>query len=325
LDEPQFNHNAGGLVFDADGFLLIAVGDGGGADDVDGQDFGGEPLIGHGTEGNGQDPSNPFGTILRIDPQGTSSANGQYGIPTTNPFFGQMGMIEEIFAYGFRNPFRLSIDAQTGDLWVADVGQNHIEEIDVVTAGGNYGWNHKEGSFFFDPNANANGFVTDVDPGVPADLIDPIAEYDHDEGIAIIGGFVYRGTAIPALQGRYLFGDFGSFSADAGRVFYLDADDEIQAFDIGTNGRLSLGVNGFAQDANGEIYVLANATGTPFGTTGEVLRVDPPPPPPPLPPAPSPPASSGGGGGSAHPMLLLGLLVLLRLRRRRRCAQFGCK
>ena len=310
LDEPQFNHNAGGLVFDSVGNLLISVGDGGGADDLDGQDFFGGPIIGHGT-GNGQDSSNPFGAILRIDPLGNNASNGQYGILATNPFAGGGG-VPEIFAYGFRNPFRMSIDRDTGDLYVADVGQNHIEEVDIVTLGGNYGWNLKEGSFFFDPNGTADGFVTDVDPGVPAGLVDPIAEYDHDEGIAIIGGFVYRGAAIAALQGRYIFGDFGSFTADAGRVFYLDGNLQIRAFDIPPNGTLPLAVNGFAEDADGEIYVLANATGTPFGDTGVVLRIDPVPA-----PAPNPPVQSSSGGGSLGALSLLGLIGWVWWRRRR--------
>jgi glucose/arabinose dehydrogenase len=279
LDEPQFNHNAGALDFDANGYLLISIGDGGNADDEG---------LGHGTTGNGQDTTNPFGAILRIDPLGNNSANMQYGIPQSNPFESQPGQAEEIFAYGFRNPFRMTVDDQTGNIYVADVGQNAIEEIDHVMLGGNYGWNLKEGSFFFDPNGNNDGVVTDVDPGVPAGLIDPIAEYDHDEGIAIIGGFVYRGSALAALAGRYLFGDFGNFTADAGRLFYLDTNDEIREFNVGT---LPFAVLGFAQDADGEIYVLANTTGTPFGTTGMVLRIDPPAPPPPA------PGSSSGGGG----------------------------
>ncbi len=313
LDEPQFNHNAGALIFDENGYLLIAVGDGGGADDVDGQDFIGQPIIGHGT-GNGQDPSNPFGAILRIDPLGANSQNTRYGIPTDNPFVGRAGFVEEIFAYGFRNPFRMSIDAQTGELYVADVGQNHIEELNIVNAGGNYGWNFKEGSFFFDPNGNGDGFVTDLDPGVPAGLIDPIAEYDHDEGISIIGGFVYRGNAIPALQGRFIFGEFGSFSADAGRLFYLDSTNRIQAFNVGVGGRLPFAVLGFGQDASGEVYVLGNTTGTPFDTTGVMQRLDAPPPPPP-PPAPLPPPSGGGGGGSTGLLVLIPLLAVLTRRK----------
>jgi len=267
VDEPQFNHNAGALVFDSNSLLLIAFGDGGGADDVDGQDFVGAPMAGHGT-GNGQDPSNPLGAILRIDPLGNNSANGSYGIPAGNPFIGVAGHLQEIFAYGFRNPFRMSIDSTTGELWVGDVGQNDIEEINVVTAGDNFGWNLKEGSFFFDPNGNLDGFVTADDPGVPAGLVDPVAQYDHDDGIAIIGGFVYRGSRHPGLQGRYVFGDFGAFGGSGGRLFHLDAANAIQ--EIGILGRVALGESllGMGADGSGEIYVLSNTTGTPFGVTG---------------------------------------------------------
>lgn len=285
IDQPQFNHDGGALNFGPDGMLYISLGDGGGADDVDGQSFIGGPIIGHGTTGNGQDPGNVLGAILRIDPLGSNSANGQYGIPADNPFFpggaepfgGQIGcqdgFCDEIYAYGFRNPFRFSFDMATGGLYIADVGQNDIEEIDLGVAGGNYGWNLKEGAFFFDPNGNDPGFVTDVDPGVPPGLIDPIGQYDHDEGIAIIGGFVYRGGNIPALQGRYVFGDFAQTFNNDGRLFHLMGDQVVE-FPLGQDA-LGLSLLGFGQDASGELYVLANGTGVPFGTTGVVLRIDP--------------------------------------------------
>ena len=265
VDEPQFNHNAGALAFDSNSYLYVAFGDGGGADDEG---------VGHGT-GNGQDPSNPLGAIVRIDPLGNNSTNGSYGIPATNPFVGVVGHLEEIFAYGFRNPFRMSFDPTTGDLWVADVGQNDIEEIDVVTAGGNYGWNLKEGSFFFVGDGANDGFVIADDPGVPAGLIDPVAEYDHDEGIAVIGGFVYRGSRFPAAQGRYVFGDFStSFGAPAGRLFYLNSANAIQ--EIGILGRTGLEeyLTGIGVDGSGEIYILSNMTATPFGTTGTVYLAE---------------------------------------------------
>ncbi|MBN1236975.1 MAG: PQQ-dependent sugar dehydrogenase [Gammaproteobacteria bacterium] len=265
IDEPQFNHDAGALVFDADGLLLIALGDGGNADDQG---------VGHGDTGNGQNTGNPLGAILRIDPLGTDSANGQYGIPPTNPFIGQAGVVEEIYAYGFRNPFRMSIDPETHELWVADAGQHDIEEVNLVSAGGNYGWNLKEGSFFFDPNGEDNGFATDEPPagGVPVDLIDPVAEYDHDEGIAVIGGFVYRGADVPDLAGRYVFGDYGT-AESGGRLFVLGEDGSIGELGTGEDAGLALRLLGFGRDAVGEIYVLANETGTPFGDTGVVLRV----------------------------------------------------
>lgn len=276
IDQPQFNHDAGALNFGPDGRLYISLGDGGGADDLDGQNFIGAPIVGHGS-GNGQDTSNVLGTILRIEPSGSNSANGQYGIPADNPFVGQAGFVDEIYAYGLRNPFRFSFDSGTGAMYIADVGQNDIEEIDLGVAGANYGWNLKEGTFFFDPDGNNVGFVTDVDPGVPPGLVDPIAQYDHDEGIAIIGGFVYRGTGIPSLQGSYVFGDFARTFSNDGRLFHLGVGNQIFEFPLVGQTALNLSLLGFGQDAEGEVYVLANATGVPFGDSGVVLKLVAPP------------------------------------------------
>jgi glucose/arabinose dehydrogenase len=266
IDEPQFNHNAGALVFDNSGNLLIALGDGGAADDQG---------VGHVPGGNGQDPSNPLGDILRIDPGGDDGANAAYGIPADNPFVGDDGVLDEIFASGFRNPFRISVDAPTGTIWAGDVGQNDIEEIDIVVAGGNYGWRIKEGSFLFDPNGDDPGFVTDRSPGEPAGLIDPVAEYDHDEGIAVVGGFVYRGEAIPQLDGRYVFGEFVDPDTGAGRLLYLAPNGRIAEFRLEGQDNVSAFVLGFGQDAAGEIYVLTNETSVPFGETGAVHRLEP--------------------------------------------------
>ena len=226
IDEPQFNHNAGALNFGHDGMLYISLGDGGGRDDQG---------TGHGSSGNAQDPSNILGSILRIDPLGSNSANGQYGIPADNPFVGMAGYVDEIYAYGFRNPFRFSFDMATGDLYAGDVGQDDLEEVDVVVAGGNYGWNAKEGSFCFDPNGPAPGFALAQEPcpNEPSGLIDPVAEYntsdspaENEDGRAVVGGFVYRGSAIPGLAGRYVFGDFSQFTDtgvnNAGRLFFLN-------------------------------------------------------------------------------------------------------
>jgi glucose/arabinose dehydrogenase len=288
IDEPQFNHNAGALNFGHDGMLYIALGDGGGRDDQG---------VGHSPQGNAQDLSNPLGSILRIDPQGSNSANGQYGIPADNPFAGMEGYVGEIFAYGFRNPFRFSFDMATGDLYVGEVGQDDLEEVDVVVAGGNYGWNVKEGSFCFDPNGSGPGFAFDQEPcpNEPAGLIDPVAEYntsdslaENEDGRAVVGGFVYRGSAIPGLVGRYIFGDFSQFTEsgvnNAGRLFFLNKKDIVKGDRIKTSktfeftlygqDELGLALLGFGQDANGELYVLANQVGTPFGDTGVVLRID---------------------------------------------------
>jgi glucose/arabinose dehydrogenase len=267
IDEPQFNHDAGALVFGPDGNLFVALGDGGAADDQG---------VGHVPGGNGQDPGNVLGTIIRIDPDGNDAANGEYGIPSDNPFVGESGFLDEIFAYGFRNPFRISFDSRTGELYAADVGQNDIEEVDVVEAGGNYGWPIKEGSFCFDMNGDDDGFVFECGPGdTPKDLIDPIAEYDHDEGIAVVGGFVYRGERIPPLRGRYVFGDFFHPESGSGRLFYLERNDRIREFPFADRETLGFALLGFGRDADGELYVLANETGTPFGDTGVVMRIAP--------------------------------------------------
>ena len=303
IDQPQFNHNAGALVFDNDGMLLIALGDGGGADDApekDQQDFVGVPILGHGEVGNGQNPGTVLGSILRIDPRGSNSRNGQYGIPADNPFAvpgdpvgGQVGcedgFCDEVFAYGFRNPFRMSVDRRTGLVLTGDVGQNDIEEVDVVVSGGNYGWKLKEGTFFFDHNGPNAGFVTKDSPGVPSGLIDPVAQYDHDEGVSVIGGYVYRGKGVPRLRGHYVFGEYTRPPFDAGnvvcngRLFALteraekldrrrvapaDAMEELQL--TTPPARCVLG---FGQDADGEVYVLTNTTGIPAGSTGEVLKI----------------------------------------------------
>lgn len=265
VDEPQFNHNAGALNFGPDGMLYIALGDGGAADDQG---------VGHVDGGNGQEPGNILGTIVRIDPQGTDGVNGQYGVPADNPFVGDADALDEIWAFGFRNPFRFSFDAETGAMYIGDVGQNDIEEVDVGVAGGNFGWNIKEGSFCFDPNGADPGFVFDCQPGDdPGGLIDPIAEYDHDEGISVIGGFVYRGAQLPWLQGHYVFGDFREAFGQPGRLFYLDDDGEIREFQLEGEGLAGRALLGFGQDATGELYVLANETGTPFEDTGVVLRI----------------------------------------------------
>jgi glucose/arabinose dehydrogenase len=260
-DEPQFNHNAGALAFGPDGFLYVALGDGGNADDQG---------PGHSTGGNGQDTGKVLGKILRIDVDGTAAANGQYGIPSDNPFVGGGGLAE-IWAYGFRNPFRFSFDPASGEMWIADVGQNDIEEVDLGTAGANYGWPVKEGTFLFDDNGTGPGFVSADSPGLPAGLTDPIAEYDHDEGSAVIGGFVYRGSAIPELVGHYVFGDFARGSE--GRLFYLDETHAVKELSLAGQPGLGRFLLGFGEDADGELYALTDTTATPSGTTGEVLRL----------------------------------------------------
>lgn len=270
VDQPQFNHNGGALNFGPDGMLYIALGDGGGADDRDGQNFIGSPIIGHGAEGNGQNTANPLGSLLRIDPAGNNSNNGQYGIPPDNPFVGSGTVLAETYAYGFRNPFRFSFDPPTGLLVLADVGQNDIEEVNLVQAGGNYGWGLKEGNFRFEPNGNGPGFVTNG--VVSGNFSDPVIQYDHDEGTAIIGGFIYRGKAIAALAGHYVFGDVAKTGQGDGRLFYSNGS-QIRELDLTTQDQPGFWVLGIGQDAAGELYVLGNTTGTPFGTTGAVYKL----------------------------------------------------
>jgi len=272
VDQPQFNHNAGALNFGQDGMLYIALGDGGGADDRDGQAFIGNPIIGHGADGNGQNTGNPLGSLLRIDPSGTNSHNGRYGIPADNPFAGSDTVLNEIYAYGFRNPFRFSFDAISGALVLADVGQNDIEEVNLIQAGGNYGWGLKEGSFRFEPNGNEPGFVTS-EP-VSGSFIDPVVQYDHDEGTAIIGGFIYRGSAAPALQQTYLFGDAAKTGNGDGRIFYSDGT-QILEVDLTERDQPGFWVLGFGQDSDRELYVFGNTTGIPFDTTGAIYKLVP--------------------------------------------------
>jgi len=282
IDEPQFNHQGGMLAFGPDGYLYISLGDGGDADDTG---------DGHGTIGNGQDGSTILGTIVRIDPIRPSdtplssdnvSANGAYRIPNTNPFLLDSNILDEIYALGLRNPFRFSFDTMTGDLIVADVGQNLIEEINVIQVGGNYGWNFKEGTFAFDSAASPVSISFDLE-GLVGELIDPVVQYDHTEGISIIGGFVYRGSAIPELDGQYVFGDFSlGFFVPNGRIFYVNLNDgQINEFILAADDLpLNTFVKSTGQDESGELYFLVGQNLGPFKTStgqslGQVLKIIP--------------------------------------------------
>jgi glucose/arabinose dehydrogenase len=276
---PQFNHNGGELRFGPDGYLYVSLGDGGAADDQG---------PGHVATGNAQDLTSLLGKVLRINPNAGSAAPG-YSIPPDNPFVGIDGN-DAIWAYGFRNPYKMSFDRKTGQLYVADVGQNDIEEIDIVTKGANYGWPVKEGTFAFNNNAAANGFVTgDVISG----YIDPIAQYDHclapvlpnntctaREGVSITGGFVYRGDKIKELRGRYVFADYSTgFFSSTGRLFYLDAAGAVKEMNIAGATALNRSVLGIGEDEKGELYLLAKSGAIPGDTgvttlqTGEVLKL----------------------------------------------------
>lgn len=288
------NHNGGTIAFGPDGYLYLGLGDGGNANDVGASHI--EP------GGNAQNLSTPLGKLLRFDPLNPTltptspdliSANGQYRIPTTNPFQGP-GQVPEIYAYGLRNPYRFSFDRASGELILADVGQNNIEEIDRIVIGGNYGWAIKEGDFLFNRTTNTGPVGTigpppgNRSPGFPAGLIDPIVgtlatlEYDHNDGISVTGGFVYRGAAIPELFGKYVFGDLAIRNAPPrvdGRLFYADlATGLIKEFRLSqfAAGILPNGltVHGFGEDATGELYALVTNTAA-DGAGGIVYKLFP--------------------------------------------------
>lgn len=275
INHPQSNHDGGQLAFrPGEQYLYIAIGDGGAANDVgDGH----TPVT-----GNAQDTTNVLGKILRIDPLAPSvtpgssdpaSANGKYRIPASNPFVAAPGVperVREIYAYGLRNAYRFSFDAPSGALVAADVGQNNVEEIDIVAAGKNYGWHTKEGTFLFD--STSGGVSPDPSPN-PA-FTDPIAQYSHSDGTAVIGGMVYRGAAIPSLFGRYVFGDLSG--TGSGRLFYLDDlnPGPVRELRIGDDDHaLGLFLKAFGRDSAGEIYVIADSNIGPGGTGGRLLKM----------------------------------------------------
>jgi glucose/arabinose dehydrogenase len=221
ISQPFPNHKGGQLAFGTDGYLYIGVGDGGSE---------GDPL------GNGQNRSVLLGKILRIDVN-NSSAGRNYGIPVDNPFVGnKAGYGEEIYAYGFRNPWRFSFDLANGKLWVGDVGQDRLEEIDVVEKGKNYGWNIMEGTLSYS-GGNETGLEV------------PFYEYNHTLGNAIIGGYVYHGSTLAGLGGTYIYGDYGS-----GRIWALATNGS------GINVLLvssSLVISSFGVDQAGELYICS--------------------------------------------------------------------
>jgi glucose/arabinose dehydrogenase len=276
VDQPQSNHNAGQLAFGPDGTLYIALGDGGAANDVG---------LGHTTNlGNGQDTSTLLGSILRID----VDSGDPYGIPDDNPWLGKEGQAE-IFAYGLRNPYRFSFDAGgSNQLFAGDVGQNRWEEINIVSLGNNYGWNVREGTHCFDPqNPNIAPDVCSMSGSHSEALIDPILEYLNANapggiGLSVIGGFVYRGTALPQFQGRYIFGDWSTnFSQGDGTLFIATPPsiegarwvfEELQIDNL-PNGRLGSYLLSIGQDAELEIYLLTSNSLGPTGNTGRIWKI----------------------------------------------------
>jgi glucose/arabinose dehydrogenase len=277
VDQPQFNHNAGTLVFGPnDGYLYIALGDGGGGNDVG---LGHTPGL-----GNAQDITNLLGSILRIDVD-----NGDpYGIPADNPFIGEIGR-DEIYAYGLRNPYRISFDqGGSRQLFAADAGQLLWEEVSIINRGGNYGWNIKEGTHCFDPD---NPGVSppdcpDVGHLLGDPLIDPVIEYANIRqpggiGTVVVGGFVYRGSVLPQFHGRYIFADWStSFGQPDGVLLVASSRPESRLWQIQElsvkdrpSGRLGHFILGFGQDSNGEVYVLTSDRSTPTGETGRIYQL----------------------------------------------------
>jgi glucose/arabinose dehydrogenase len=290
-DKPQFNHNGGTLLFGpSDGHLYISLGDGGGANDEG---------LGHVEDwyatnagGNGQDiQSNLLGNILRID----VDHGVPYAIPADNPFARMPGCADgcdEIWAYGFRNPYRMSFDpGGSRELFVGDAGQELWEEVSIAVKGGNFGWNVKEGTHCFSTDnpdespAECPDTVGAPHPRAGDPLIDPVIEYaNHHQpgglGATVIGGQVYRGRALPQFSGRYVFGDWSrEFEEPDGSIFVAKRRKkglwQMQQLTIATSptGRVGHYVLGFGQDTAGEMYVLTTDRTGPNGTTGKVFRL----------------------------------------------------
>jgi glucose/arabinose dehydrogenase len=286
VDEPQFNHNAGMVEFGPDGYLYFTLGDGGGAHDglADGDPPGSEPS--HGPTGNGQNIETPLGKLIRIDVDSPPDIGLEYAIPPDNPFVGTAGL-DEIYAYGFRNPFRFSWDdgpGGTGELYLADVGQDLFEEIDIVELGGNYGWVIREGFECFDPfNPGTPPASCPTTGALGEPLLDPVSVYTHAEGgLAVLGGYVYRGTQFPDLVGKYVYGDFSADFGPTGRLYYFDTTGP------GAFARREFRVHpednpigeyakGLGRDESGELYVCTSLELAPSGSTGTVYRITQPP------------------------------------------------
>ncbi len=238
IEQPYANHNGGALAFGSDGLLYIATGDGG---------SGGDPLD------SGQRLDTLLGKILRID---VDRADGRlaYAIPPDNPFAGGAEARPEIWAYGLRNPWRISFDRATGDLWIGDVGQGSWEEVDRLgpaTGGANLGWNRMEGRHCYDGR--------DCDPTA---FVSPITEYSHAEGCSITGGYVYRGTQWPALAGTYLFADYCS-----GSIWGIAsaAEEFVSPTSLLASGRNAVS---FGEDEAGELYLADISGGGIYRVTG---------------------------------------------------------
>ena len=277
VDQPQFNHNGGQVAFGPDGLLYWSLGDGGGANDG----LHDSPPS-HGSIGNGQNVASPLGSILRIDVDSSPGPGLNYAIPAGNPFSAGGGAAE-IYAYGFRNPYRFSFSA-SGELYVGDVGQDLFEEIDVVPVSAtpgllNYGWVIREGHVCFDPLNPTTPPASCATTGMQGEsLLDPVMSYAHSEGLAIVGGYVYRGSLTPELSGQFVFGDFSQDFGPTGRLFYTSTSGpdafQLNEFFLLPNGDpLGQAVFGIGEDEQGELYLLASDNIGPNGTAGVVYRL----------------------------------------------------
>jgi glucose/arabinose dehydrogenase len=282
IPAPQYNHDSGPMAFGPDGYLYVPMGDGGGAND---NMYGHVPdWYGKNTGGNGQDVrTNLLGNVLRIDVD-SEGENTPYGIPDDNPLLDVEEARDEIYAYGFRNPFGISFDSQ-GNLFVADAGQNLWEEVSVVEAGGNYGWNVKEGTHCFsterpsDPEA-----ITDCPQQAPSDvpfdgdeLVDPVVEYPHTHrgeqvGIVVVGGHRYEQSTVSGLQGKYVFGDWSADPArqePAGRVFAATPPDDFDGGEGNATAGNETDANATSESIDADLQGNeTNATGNDTNVTG---------------------------------------------------------
>jgi len=281
IDMPYANHHSGRMAFGPDGLLYVAVGDGGNANDIG---------RGHSPQGNGQDTQKLHGKILRIDVD-HKDAGKQYAVPKDNPFVSNGKGQPEIYAWGFRNPWGLSFD-RGGDhqLFVADVGQDSWEEVDIVTKGGNYGWNIREGFVCFDPKKSRQPPEECPKVGAMGEpLIDPIIAYknfgkyakDPDaKGISVTGGYVYRGKLFPHLVGKYVFADWSRGWAKPDGVLYVatrGADGKWTMTELALadhpDGAVGNYVTALGEDADGEMYVMTNTSNMLKGNNGKIWKL----------------------------------------------------
>lgn len=232
VEQPYPNHNGGQITFGLDGYLYIGLGDGGWRADP---------------KNHGQNPNTLLGSILRISPMPDPTGKKPYSIPQDNPFVGKPGYLPEIFAYGIRNPWKMSFSPD-GRLIAADVGQDAYEEVDMILSGKNYGWNQTEGFHCFTDGCNPTLYQS------------PFYEYGRDDGQSITGGYVYFGSAIPELKGKYIFGDFIQ-----GKIWAIDLPkpgENSKITDAISLGKWNLLIPSFGQDSDGEIFVADYQSGT---------------------------------------------------------------